>query len=236
MERLIKLAAYDFLLIFRDNSLKFFLVLPFLNALVLRYGIPYVVDRFPAVGDYTILIVMMITIQGSLAFGFIYSMVLVDEKDTRVAKVYGVLPVSQIWFVLFRLIAPFVLSSSASALILFVQTVYDIPFLSIIGYSVLVGLVAPSMVLFVAILSKNKIEAMTWQKIYNLPATLPILAFLLPASFTWLFAILPTHWAFQGFNNIVEGKSLSVYVLAGVVHSVAFICLLARRFSKTHFR
>ena len=52
---------------------------------------------------------MATTMQGSLIFGFIYSMVLIDEKDTNVAKVYGILPVSKFWFVIFRLIAPFLI-------------------------------------------------------------------------------------------------------------------------------
>ena len=61
--------------------------------------------------DYIAVILMLATTQGSTAFGFIYSMVLVDEKDTQVAKVYGILPISKFWFVVFRLIPPFFLAA-----------------------------------------------------------------------------------------------------------------------------
>ena len=92
------------------------------------------------------------------------------------------------------------------------------------------------MVLFVAIMSKNKIEAMTWQKLFNLPISLPLLAFFIPASFSFLFVILPTHWAFQGFSNLISGGSFVLYLLTGMVYSVFLIGLLARKFSKVHFR
>ena len=76
MKRLLKVTINDFRLIFRDNSLKFFIVLPFLNVLVVRYGMPYAVELYPVLVDYVRLMLMMMSVQGSLAFGFIYSMVL----------------------------------------------------------------------------------------------------------------------------------------------------------------
>jgi hypothetical protein len=92
------------------------------------------------------------------------------------------------------------------------------------------------MVLFVAIMAKNKIEGMTWQKIFNLPTSLPLLAFFVPTTFTFLFAILPTHWAFQGFSKLIAGKSFAIYLLCGFVYSLLIISLLAKKFSKNHFQ
>jgi fluoroquinolone transport system permease protein len=68
---------------------------------------------------------MLASMQGSVAFGFIYSMVLVDEKDTGVAKVYGILPVSQFWFVVFRLIPPFFLATISTFLLLLVGHLHE---------------------------------------------------------------------------------------------------------------
>jgi fluoroquinolone transport system permease protein len=104
MKKLIKVAVNDFRLVFRDNSLKIFIALPLLNLVVIRYVIPYLAGIYGILHDYINIILMLATTQGAIAFGFIYSMVLVDEKDTNVAKVYGVLPVSKFWFTAFRLI------------------------------------------------------------------------------------------------------------------------------------
>ncbi len=178
---------------------------------------------------------MAATMQNSLIFGFIYSMVLIDEKDTSVAKVYGILPVSKFWFVIFRLIAPFLYSTIATFLMLFAEPFYEITLISNFIYSTLAGLVAPMMILFVAITAKNKIEGMTWQKLFNIPISLPLLAFFVPVSVSFLFAIFPTFWAYQGFHNLISGESSALYFSIGLAYSLLLIGLLAQKFSKNHF-
>ena len=236
MKKLIKVAINDFRLIFRDNSLKIFIVLPLLILLVIRYGIPYVVEVFPGLQNYIAVILMLATMQGAIAFGFIYSMVLIDEKDTNVAIVYGILPVSKFWFVVFRLIPPFVLATLATVLLLLVEPFYELPLASSFVYSALAGLVAPLLILFTAITAKNKIEAMTWQKLCNIPLFLPILAFFVPASFSFFFAISPTFWAYQGFNSLIKGGNFWVYILTGIAHSIALLVLMIKKFTKSHFK
>ncbi|MGI9055634.1 MAG: hypothetical protein ACR2F2_07505, partial [Pyrinomonadaceae bacterium] len=223
MKKLIKVALNDFRLVFRDNSLKIFIALPLLNLVVIRYAVPYVAGVYTVVQDYINVIVMLATMQGSIAFGFVYLMVLVDEKDTNVAKVYGILPVSKFWFVVFRLIPPFFLATLATVLLLLVEPFYGLPVASNFVYSTLAGLIAPLMILFVAITAKNKIEAMTWQKLFNMPLFLPILAFFVPASFSLVFAIFPTFWAYQGFNSLINGGNFGAYMLIGFAHNILLL-------------
>lgn len=236
METLLKVAINDFKLVFRDKSLRLFFIFPVLSLFVVRYGFPYLVDSFPVVKDYISILLMSATMQASLMFGFIYSMVLIDEKDTNVAKVYGVLPVSKFWFVIFRLVAPFIFATLATFLLLLIEPFYGLPVLMNLFYSALAGLVAPSMVLFVATVSKNKLEGMTWQKLFNLPTSLPLLAFFVPASFSFFFSFLPTHWAYQGFDQMIANESSSLYLLVGFAYSILLIVLFARKFSNSHFR
>lgn len=235
MKKLIKVAINDFKLVFRDTSLKFFFIFPILNVFVVRYGFPYVAENFEILKDYISILLMAATMQNSLIFGFIYSMVLIDEKDTQVAKVYGILPVSKFWFVIFRLIAPFLFSTIATFLMLLAEPFYNLSIISNLIYATLAGLVAPLMILFVAITAKNKIEGMTWQKLFNIPISLPLLAFFAPASFSFLFVIFPTFWAYQGFSNNINSESSILYFLIGFAYSFFLIGLLARNFSKSHF-
>lgn len=236
MKKLVTVAANDFRLVFRDNSLKIFILLPLLILVIIRYAVPYVADVYILLQDYIAVILMLATMQGSIAFGFIYSMVLVDEKDTNVAQVYGILPVSKFWFVVFRLIPPFLLATLATFSLLLVEPFYGLPIFKNLVYSTLVGLVAPLLILLTAILAKNKIEAMTWQKLFNLPLFLPILAFFVPGSFSFIFAVSPTFWAYQGFNYLIEGGSFWVYTLNGYIYSLLLFVLLAKIFVRRHFQ
>lgn len=163
-------------------------------------------------------------------------MVFIDEKDTQVAKIYGVLPISKFWFVAFRLFPPFLLATLATFLLLLVEPFYNLPALSNLVYSALAGLVAPLMILSTAVIAKNKIEAMTWQKLFNLPLFLPVLAFFVPASFSAVFAISPTFWAYQAFNSSIKGESSWVYLLIGFAHSFLLLGLLVNQFLKSHFK
>jgi fluoroquinolone transport system permease protein len=236
MKKLVKVAVNDFKLVFRDNSLKIFIALPLLNLVVIRYGVPYIAGVYEVLHDYINVILMLATMQGSIAFGFVYSMVLVDEKDTNVAKVYGILPVSKFWFAVFRLIPSFFLATLATFLLLLVEPFYGLPMISNLVYSALAGLVSPLMILFIAITAKNKIEAMTWQKLFNLPLFLPILAFFVPVSFSLVFAVFPTYWAYQGFNSLIKGGNFAVYMLIGFAHSILLLVLMVKRFTRSHFK
>jgi fluoroquinolone transport system permease protein len=236
MKKLIKVAINDFRLVFRDNSLKVFIFLPLLILVVIRYAVPYVVGVYEVLQDYIFIILMMATMQGSTAFGFIYSMVLVDEKDTNVAKVYGILPLSKFWFVVFRLVPPFLLATLATFLLLLVEPFYGLPVIPNLVYSALAGLVAPLMILSIATIAKNKIEAMTWQKLFNLPLSLPLLAFFVPASFSLVFVIFPTYWAYQGFDSLIKGGNFWFYILIGFAHSILLLVWMVKRFTRRHFK
>lgn len=235
LKKLIQVAINDFKLVFRDGSLRFFLVFPLLNLIVVRYGFTLVSESFPILKDYIHVLLMAATTQGSLMFGFIYSMILIDEKDTHVAKVYGVLPVSKFWFVIFRLLTPFLFSTIATVLMLLVEPFYGFSFFENVIYSMLTGLIAPTMALFVATIAKNKIEGMTWQKLFNLPTSLPLLVFFIPASFSFAFAVFPTHWAYQGLNQMILDGHYATFLSIGFLYSLLVISFLAQRFSKSHF-
>lgn len=236
MKKLIKVAINDFRLVFRDNSLKVFLVLPLLTLVFVRYAVPYIAGEYEVLRDYFALILILATTQGSTAFGFIYSMVLVDEKDTQVAKVYGILPISKSWFITFRLFPPFFLAALTTFLLLLVEPFYDLPVIPIMVYSVLAALVSPLMTLSVAIAARNKIEAMTWQKLFNLPMLLPILAFFVPFSISLVFAVFPTYWAYQGLDSLIRGENAWLYLLIGFAYSIVLIGMMIKKFSINHFK
>ena len=235
MEKLLKVSLNDFRLIFRDNSLKFFFILPLLNILVIRYGLPFVIGQFNVLGSYVPQIEMLFSVQGAVAFGFIYSMVLIDEKDTNVAKVYGVLPVSHFWFTVFRLIPPFLLATVSTFFLFFFEPFYDFPLLEIAIYSALTALMCPLMILFVTVFSENKIEAMTWQKLFNIPLFLPVISFFVSTTFAVLFGVFPVYWAFRGLDNLINSGNAGWEFAVCFIYSIFVIYLFLKKFQQKHF-
>ena len=134
MMSFIRTATNDFRLIFRDPSLRIFLVMPILVLLVVCWFCPYLKEAYPITNDYIIYIVMMSCTQASTMYGFIYSVVFLDERDTEVSKIYGVLPISKNGFVASRLMMPYILSTLTTFVILLLQPLYS---LSILGIFVL---------------------------------------------------------------------------------------------------
>ncbi len=156
MAQLIKLSISDFKLVFRDGALRVFLFMPVLILAIILIFLPYLIGKYSAVNEYVLYIIMASTMQTSTMFGFIYCMVFIDEKDLHVSKVYGVLPVSKMGFVLSRLWVPFLLAIVITFALLYLQPFFEIPIFHSLGLSVLSGLIAPILALTVSIMSKNK--------------------------------------------------------------------------------
>lgn len=235
MKQLLKLSVSDFKIIFRDPSLRVFLFLPILIFLVINYFIPFLVGKFPALEEYVIYVIIVATIEVVQMFGFIYSMVLIDEKETEVAKLYGVLPVSKFWFVIFRLIIPVMITSILTWLILMVQPFYQLPPLPVLIFSLLAGLIVPAYVIGIVNQCNNRMEGMVWIKVVNVLVLIPMAAFFIPGSLQILFGLLPTHWVFQSMYNIINAENFHWQILIGLGYFVVLLYILAKRFSIRHF-
>lgn len=231
-----RLAWNDLKLIFREPALRVFFLVPFLLFFVVNYLLPYLTATYEAVGDYVPLILTGALAQTSVMFSFIYSMVLIDEKDTAVAKVYGVLPVAQFQFILVRLLLPMIWSMGFTLFILMTQPFYDLPFFPSLFICVIMGLLVPIVALGVAVVAKNKMEGMTWLKLFNLPIALPLLVFFVPSSYAVFFGCIPTHWPYRALNNLIQGEAWYWNVIIGLVYHLLLVYWLVRFFVKTHFR
>lgn len=234
MRHLILLSFTDFKLIFRDPSLRFFLAMPLLIFGIVVVALPKLAETYDGLEKFIPIIIMGATLQTSTMFGFIYAMVLIHEKDTLVAKVYGILPVSKTGFVTSRLVIPFVISTLITFLLLLVQPFYSFPIVSMALLAILCGLLEPLLTLSVSNLSKNKMEGMTWFKLMNLLMSIPLVAFFIP-KYTAFFGIIPTHWTFQTLNKMVLDEPIILPLFIGLVFVSILLVFLIKRFTKVHF-
>lgn len=235
MNTLLPLSISDFKLVFRDSSLRIFLVMPLLIFLVVLLAMPYFIEQYDNALAFLSIVLMGASVQTSIMFGFIYSMVLINEKDLHVAKVYGILPVSKTGFTLSRLVLPFLMACVMTFLLLFIQPFYEFNLLAVVVISVLCGLMAPLLTLLVAIFSKNKMEGMTWFKLINLLVSLPLASFFIP-KYASLFGVLPSYWAFQSLHFMIEGLEPTWTLATGFTFTLLLLVVLVKRFTKVHFR
>jgi len=236
MNRMLAYSLNDFKLVFRDSSLRIFWIMPFMILMMINLLLPYLCEQYPVIKEYVPYVLMMSILQTANMFSFIYSLVLIDEKDTQVAKVYGVMPVSHFAFTITRMLVPFLMSVGFSILILYTQPFYQMSFGAIVNLSILSGLMAPIIAIAIAILSKNKMDGMTWNKFFGLPISLPILAFFVPVAYQSFFGILPTHWLFQSFDNVLTFESYWFNFFIGIIFSILLISALTYKFIRVHFR
>lgn len=234
MQQFLRTAMNDFKLIFRDPSLRAFLFMPILILGVVCFFCPYLKETYPETSEYIIYIVIMSCTQASTMYGFIYSVVFLDERDTEVAKMYGILPISKSGFLLNRLLAPYLLSTVTTFLILMLQPLYPLTALTTLIFSGLFGLLAPILALAVAGLANNKIEGMTWFKGLNLVVSLPLAAFFLP-DYKYLFSVIPTFWAYTGMYEFILSEGYFTSLLVGFMLTLLTLGLLIRFFIKRHF-
>jgi len=224
----------DLKLIFRDPSLRIFLAMPLIILLVVLVALPMLVDSYEGVQRFVPIVLMGATIQTSTMFAFIYGMVLIHEKDIQVSKIYGILPVSKTGFVTTRLVFPFAISSMATFILLFTQPFYSFSILSMLLLAILCGSVAPIMTLLVSIISKNKMEGLTWFKLINLILTIPLVAFFI-SKFGALFGVIPSYWAFEMLDKMIGNEPYLLPFFIGLAFSILLLLLCVKRFSKVHF-
>lgn len=230
----IRATTNDFRLIFRDPSLRIFLIMPILVLLVVCLFCPYLKEAYPVTNDYVIYIVIMSCTQASTMYGFIYSVVFLDERDTEVAKMYGILPISKKGFITNRLIMPYILSTATTFVILLLQPLYSLKILGTFIFAALFGLLAPVLALAVASLANNKMEGMTWFKGLNLIVSLPLVAFFLP-DYAYVFSFIPTFWAYRGMHEFIINQTYFMESCVGFIFILLTLVGLTRFFVRRHF-
>lgn len=236
MKRILKLSIADFKLIFRDPSLRAFLLLPFILFGLFVWFLPGMVERFEILRGYVYLFLILGIIENTQTFCFISSMVLIEEKETEVARVYGIVPLSRFQYLFSRMLFPYLITVILNGILIAVQPFFDIKLSMNLVISLFSALVVPVYVLGINSLAKNRIEGLIYIKAFNVVVLLPLAAFFVPWPFSQLFGILPTHWIFQAIRAIVMNEPWSMLFLAiGFVFLIVLLLLLSRRFYKIHF-
>lgn len=235
MKKILKLALTDFKIIFRDPSLKVFLVLPLILFALIIWGVPSLVDKYDFLAPYLPLFLAIGVIENTQAFCFISSMVLIDEKETDVAKAYAVIPLSKVEYILSRFLIPYLFTLILNVILLIVQPLFKIDLITNLLISTLAALVVPVYVLGINSIVKNRMQGMAYIKAFNMLVVLPITTYFIPEKFKLLFGIFPTHWIFQSVDNAAHGLPIGLVSGVGFLFFALLTLVVSRIFIRKHF-
>lgn len=196
-----RLLINDLKQISRDKTLAYFSLIPLLLFLLIKLGLPNIINHIPQIKDYVIYYIIFSAIQGAIMFGFVNSFIILDEKDEKIIQAIKVLPISSNFYWIYRSLFGFIISYLAAFAILYFNGVIAFSFTISILYCILYALVTPLLTLCIGTFAKNKIEGMAWFKGLDLLLLLPILTFFLPKISHYFFYWHPLFWTYQGIIN-----------------------------------
>ncbi len=235
MKKIIKLSLIDFKLIFRDPSLRTFLFFPLILISLIIWALPALVMKHDFLVPYLPIFLVVAVIENTQMFCFISSMVLIDEKESDVAKVYGVVPFTKWQFIISRFLIPYFFTVLLNIVLLKIQPFYTISLSSNLAISLLTGLIVPIYVLAINAIVKNRMQGMVYIKAFNMFVLIPIAAFFVPEKFKHFFGFFPTHWIFQSIENITKGLSIALVSVIGYLFLGLLLWFVSKRFIKKHF-
>ncbi|MEQ9099438.1 MAG: hypothetical protein RIF36_14570 [Imperialibacter sp.] len=235
MKTVIKLAVTDFKLIFRSPSLRGFLVLPILLYALIVWFVPGLVEKYDFLAPYLPVFLVVGVIENTQTFCFISSMVLIDEKETEVARLYGVVPLTHIQYLFSRMLIPFLFTVLLNVGLLAVQPFYPIHWAANLAISLLTASVVPVYVLGINALVKSRMEGLIYIKAFNIGVLVPVVAFFLPQHFSAAFGIFPTHWIFQSIANVTAGLPIVGVITIGSTYFLLLLIFVSKAFLKKHF-
>jgi len=235
MKEIIKLAIIDFKLIFRDSSLRTFLFFPIILISLIIWALPVLVTKHNFLIPYLPIFLVVAVIENTQMFCFISSMVLIDEKESDVAKVYGVVPFTKWQFIVSRFLIPYFFTVLLNFILLNIQPFYTISLSNNLTISFLTALIVPIYVLSINAIVKNRMQGMVYIKAFNMLVLIPIAAFFVPEKFKHFFGFFPTHWIFQSVDNVTKGVSITILSIIGFLFLGFLLLFVSKQFIKKHF-
>ena len=232
MKNLFPLISYDFKNIFRDPILVVLLFVPILIILLVRFGLPPLVDTFPVIEGYQFLIVMLFALLIASFPAFIISFIMLDEKDEGIFVYYKVLPLSDLKFLFYRLGFIILFAWFYSLILLITQTSVAISLWQMLLSALLFALIPPIITLITVTFSRNKIEGVTMMKVLNLLLFIPVAAFFIHSPWKYIFGIIPVFWSFQTMEITANTGLFLLCFFTGILLHAGLLLYILKFFIK----
>lgn len=185
-------------------------------------------------------ILILAIISNPASYGMVFSLLLIEEIETRVRAALLVTPVSRTILILMRtplIILTLALIGFGSTMA--ISTVWDVTVITAHQWALLsisTALLGPMIVISMSTIASNRVEAMALGKFYSALVNPPILLYLLPAD-AWyraLFLVFPTTPIVKAFDAFREGADIEAMMWLGWgwVYALVLTGLVIRHYLK----
>jgi len=218
----------------KDSMLIMVCVAPILAAVFFKFGIPYIegllcgyFDAQVILGNYYLLVDLMLIVLTPFMFCFASSMVMLTEFDENMTSYLAITPVGKNGYLISRLVFP--------AIISFVVTIVLLSFFSLTKWTPLLLVCANLFNCVISIIvsmlvvsfSHNRVEGMTTTKLSGLVMIGLIIPFFLLSKVQYMFSFLPSFWVAK---LCIEENY--VFLFPAIITLGIWLWLLYKKFEK----
>lgn len=185
--------------IFRDRSLSVIVFVPLIFLVLLRFMPAWYEPHVPVLATYRAHILSGFCVVSSALMGFILSFILLDEKDQNLMPVFRVMPLPAVQFLAYRVLMIMGFSFIGNMLIILFSRMVEYTLMKTILLSLACSFIGPSSTFLITGFAKNKIEGVTYFKLFNMLLMAPLAGIFIVARFSLLFGIVPYYWIYAAF-------------------------------------
>lgn len=187
--RLIRLLKTDMLNIVRDRSLVVIFFLPFIILALLRIAPPLYEPLLPEMILFRPLLLAMFCLVVSALAGFLMAFILLDEKDLQLQPVFRVMPFPYSRLIALRTFFILCLGFIFCLVLILWSHLIDLTVLQALVLAFCCSLAGPTATLLLVLLAQNKIEGVTYFKLFNVILAMPIAGLFLAQPYSHLFGV-----------------------------------------------
>lgn len=219
----------------RDSMMGFMIVYPIIFALLGRYLLPWLGDKYGFdFTPFTDLILVILVLFIPIAYGALIGFSILDDRDDNVLINIKVTPLSIHQFLSFRLVAVYFLCVIATIFVAWFSNIGDLSMKNIIALSFLASLEAPISGLLINCFAKNKIEGFAIMKAGGSIIVFPIVALFFNGVRELFFSFAPGFWTAKSISSIVRNGGLYLsynqYYFLGLTYMIILNILAYKLF------
>ena len=212
-----------------------FFLAPVLQFLLARLLVPWLVEAFPVLAEYRLIILMLMALQVVTGIGFVAASIMLDEKDEGVLTAIRTLPLGAHTFLVSRLLGAVLIAFIFSLAMLGGTGLSALPGPTLPAAALLLALLTPLVALVLAGFARNKVEGLAIFKVLNLVLLLPVASLFLNSAARYALSIVPVYWTYQFIDGVNNGTLAAGYGLVALAFHLAVIAGLYRWFKRKIF-
>lgn len=222
----------------RDPMLRWFMFLPLIFALALRFLARPLLGQLSIWLDadlawaQTPLVGYVLLVMAPAITGMVIGFLLLDHRDEGTLAALGVSPLTFDGYLAYRLTAPMVIAFATTLLMFPVAGVSVSPVVAVVS-AVAAAPTAPLFALFLAAFARNKVQGFALMKAAGVVFWPPLAGVFVPMPWQLLFGITPFYWPGRVYWAALEGDpTWMLWLVPGLTWQGLIVWLLLRRYRR----